>query len=232
MRPIVRGPRPKDTNGADVVFADYKQARDHLIGRIGDYCSYCEVCLHGPIAVEHVRPKKPQPALALEWTNFLLACDNCNSVKLDSEINLNDYFWPDRDNTATVFSYVLDQPPQVATSLDPALHQTASRTLQLTGLDRVPGHPDLSERDRRWHKRREAWGVALQARKNLARNDTYEMRELILHTAVSRGFWSVWFQVFHDDPDMRKRLIEWFPGTCRECFDVETRCKRRAGGLA
>ena len=226
-----RGEWPKDAGGNNIPFADYSDARDDLIRRIGDYCSYCEVCLHGSIAVEHVRPKKPQPALEREWTNFLLACDHCNSVKSNKDVVLADYFWPDRDNTARVFDYDVDQPPRIATGLDPALRPIAERTIALTGLDRVPGHRSFSDRDRRWLKRREAWGVALDARRKLGQNDTPQMRETILHNAVSRGFWSVWLQVFHDDEEMRSSLIKWFPGTATDCFDGNTRPILRLGGL-
>jgi len=75
MRPVERGNCPQDTAGNRIPFAQYRDARDHLIDRIGDYCSYCEVCLHSSIHVEHVRPKQPQPALERAWTNFLLACE-------------------------------------------------------------------------------------------------------------------------------------------------------------
>jgi len=231
MRPVNCGEWPKDVDGNNIPFADYSDARDDLIRRIGDYCSYCEVCLHGSIAVEHVRPKKPQPALEREWTNFLLACDNCNSTKSNKDVDLAHYFWPDRDNTARVFDYDLDQPPRIKTGLDPALRPIAERTIALTGLDRVPGHPSYSIRDRRYLKRKEVWGVALIARGNLKQNDTPQMRDSILHTAVSRGFWSVWLQVFHDDEEMRSSLIKWFPGTATDCFDGNTRPIPRLGGL-
>lgn len=232
MRPVERGDCPKSAEGMDISFTDYKEARDPLIGRIGDYCSYCEVCLHGSIAVEHVRPKTPQPELAREWTNFLLACDTCNAIKSDQDVILTDYFWPDRDNTARVFDYDLDQPPRIKTGLDPALRSIGESTIALTGLDRVPGHQSFSDRDRRWLKRREAWGVAILARGKLEVRDTPQMREMILQSAVSRGFWSVWFQVFHDDEEMRSRLIQWFPGTARDCFDAQTQPISRPGGLA
>jgi HNH endonuclease len=230
MRPVNRGGCPKATGGSDVSFAEYKEARDPLISRIGDYCSYCEVCLHSSIDVEHVRPKKPQPLLALDWTNFLLACGNCNSIKGDEDVDLANYFWPDRDNTARIFDYDSDQPPHVSIGLDPALRPLAERTISLTGLDRFPGHPQYSDRDRRWLKRREAWGVALKAHRDLAQYDTPQMREIILHIALARGFWSVWFQVFYNDMDMRSRLITWFPGTAPDCFDANTRPVPRPGG--
>jgi hypothetical protein len=228
---VNRGEWPKDADENNIPFADYSDARDDLIRRIGDYCSYCEVCLHGSIAVEHVRPKKPQPALEREWTNFLLACDNCNSIKSNKDIDLAQYFWPDRDNTARVFDYDLDQPPRIGSGLDPSLRPIAEKTIALTGLDRVPGHPSYSNRDRRYLKRKEVWGVALIARGNLKQSDTPLMRDSILHTAVSRGFWSVLLQVFHDDEEMRSSIIKWFPGTAADCFDGNTRPIPRLGGL-
>lgn len=232
MRPVERGGRPTDQDGTPVIFAHYRDARDALIGRIGDYCSYCEVCLHGSIHVEHVQPKTPQPALKREWTNFLLACDSCNSVKGGDDLKLDDYFWPDRDNTARAFVYDHDQPPRVAPELSPQQRAVAQRTVELTGLDRVPGHPETSDRDRRWKKRLDVWGVAISARACLVRSDTPDVRLWILHTAISRGHWSVWMQVFHDDLEMRRDLIAWFPGTAARCFDGETRPIPRPGGRA
>ena len=83
---------PRDDAGVPITFKHYREARDPLIGRIGDYCSYCEVCLHGSIHVEHVRPKKPRPTLEREWTNFLLGCDQCNAIKSDADVDLDDYY--------------------------------------------------------------------------------------------------------------------------------------------
>jgi len=230
MRPVERGNCPQDNAGNRIPFAQYRDARDHLIDRIGDYCSYCEVCLHSSIHVEHVRPKKPQPALEREWTNFLLACEECNSIKGAMDVNLDDDYWPDRDNTARVFRYDCDQPPAVETGLTVGQQAAAKRTIELTGLDRVPGHPHYSRRDRRWKKRLDVWGVALHARKNLESHESPALRDAVLQTAIARGHWSVWMQVFHDDVDMRSRLIQWFQGTARSCFDAETRPIPRPGG--
>ncbi len=231
MRPVVRGDPPIDAGGKAIVFSHYRDARDQLIQRIGDYCSYCEVCLHSSVHVEHVRPKKPNPDLQTVWTNFLLACESCNSIKGDVDVMLGDYLWPDTDNTALAFDYCADEPPRVSQTLSPAQQPLALNTVQLTGLDRVPGHQDFSHRDRRWQKRKEAWGVALLARKALVENPTDQLRESIVHNAISRGFWSVWMAVFHDDVEMRRRLLDWFPGTAtNQCFDANTVPKRRPGG--
>jgi uncharacterized protein (TIGR02646 family) len=230
MRPVERGDCPQDSSGKSISFGHYREARDPLIGRIGDYCSYCEVCLHGSIHVEHVRPKIPQPSLEREWTNFLLACDQCNSIKGDNDVNLGDYYWPDQDNTARAFRYDVDRPPSVELSLTASQRVMAQKTIELTGLDRVPGHPLVSGRDRRWLKRSEAWGVALRLREQLKSRDSVEMRDAIAHIAIARGHWSVWMQVFHDDPDMRNCLISWFPGTSRSCFNAGSEPIARIGG--
>ena len=103
MRPVTIGDHPEDEDGDPLVFTDYKQARDPLIERIGDYCSYCEIALPSQIDVEHVLAKTLHPALELEWTNFLLACKNCNTIKSNKDIELEDLYWPHRDNTLRAF---------------------------------------------------------------------------------------------------------------------------------
>lgn len=223
MRPIERGPAPG-------VFTDHKDARDPLIQRIGDYCSYCENALPSGIDVEHVRPKSLNPDVALNWPNFLLACGHCNSIKGHQAITIGDYFWPDTDNTSRAFKYELDQPPSVGGALGDSACAAAQRTLELTGLDRAPGHPDYSDRDRRWFKRKEVWGVALLSFQMLQENDTPFMRQTIVFTAQSRGFWSVWMTVFQHDHDMRRRFIAAFPGTAVTCFAPDTTPIARPGG--
>lgn len=230
MRPIERGPVPQDDAGVDRVFEEYRDARDALVNRVGDYCSYCETALHSGIDVEHVRPKKPNPALERVWSNFLLGCDYCNSIKGGTDVVLADYYWPDTDNTFRIFVYDTDQPPQVATWPTKAQSDIAARTIQLTGLDRIPGHAKFSPRDRRWLKRHQVWGVALLSWRNLLSHDTEEMRQQILMTALSRGFFSVWMAAFRADTDMCRRFIQAFPGTAMNCFDQEGAPVQRPGG--
>lgn len=59
----------------------YRQARSSQIGAIGQYCSYCELPLTSSLAIEHTLPKYWFPQNQLSWSNFLLACPVCNSVK-------------------------------------------------------------------------------------------------------------------------------------------------------
>ena len=221
MRPVLRGDAPP---GA---FTNYRQARDPLIERLGDYCSYCEVPLLTQVDVEHMRPKDSNPNLSLTWSNFLLACTYCNRAKSNTDVNMLDYFWPDRDNTFLAFIYPERLPPETNPALSSTQRTIADRTLVLTGLERMPG----SSRDRRWGKRWEAWSKALHARNNLSRNNVTPQRESIMDTAISTGFWSIWMTVFADDADMRKRLIDAFPGTRSSgCFDEQDQPISRPGG--
>jgi hypothetical protein len=232
MRPVNRGDRPTDSKGCPIDFKEYSDARDDLIERIGDYCSYCESPLLAP-AVEHIQPKSKEPALEKIWSNFLLACTYCNSIKGDKTVNagnLNDYFWADTDNTFRALIYEKDRAPQIDISLNVLNQQIARNTLELTGLDREPSHPRWTGKDRRWEKRIEAWGKAERARFNLSKQSTDSMCDQIIDTATSTGFWSVWMTVFQDYTDMRRRLIEVFQGTSEECFDHDTQPVQRTGG--
>lgn len=230
MRPVDRGAAPADDAENELLFKEYGDARDWLIERVGDYCSYCEVALNSSVPVEHVLPKSRHPQLEKKWSNLLLACDYCNPVKGSQDVVLEDYFWPDCDNTARPFVYELDRSPQVASNLTAFQKEVARRTLELTGLDREPGHPGLTRKDRRWLKRREAWGVAIHEYRKIQENDSPQQRDSAVHVAISRGFWSVWMQVFAGDIDMRRRLIAGFRGTAQNCFDFRGQPIKRDGG--
>lgn len=229
MRPVERGEIPEE-NGVPRQFREYRDARIPLIERMGGYCSYCEIALPSGPHIEHVRPKDPNPELETTWSNFLLACSNCNSTKRAKNVVLADYFWPDRDNTMRPFEYDSERAPKHAGWLTPSQQDVANRTLRLTGLDREPGHPDLSDSDFRWLKRQEAWQIARLERLKIERNGTPDQRDSAVQVAVGRGFFSVWMQVFYDDEDMRKRLIGWFQAAT-DCFGQRTDLIPRAGGL-
>lgn len=224
MRPINKGTTPESENGLPITFNDYSYARSYLIERLGEFCSYCEMHLDSSLAVEHVKPKRPKGAdkviqeRLLDWDNFLLACTNCNSTKGNEEINLDDYFWPDRDNTFKVLKYSeggLISPADNLTDFD---KNKALQTIKLTGLDVKPTN-DPKASDRRWRNRRETWDIAKRSKQNLQRCDLPEMREQITTTATGHAYWSIWMTVFQDDSDMLRRFIDAFPGTDRECFD-------------
>lgn len=232
MRPVERGAVPLDENGNAVKFKEYADARDDLIDRLGDYCSYCESPLLAP-AVEHIQPKSLELTLKTRWDNFLLACVFCNSIKKDKPTNSNNfhnYFWADSDNTFRAFRYEKDRAPQVANDLGVEKQKIAQNTLELTGLNREPTHAKLTDKDRRWIKRNEAWSKAELAIKRLNQQSTDLMREQIIDSATSTGFWSIWMTVFADDIEMRGRLIDAFRGTSKNCFDENTQPVQRIGG--
>jgi uncharacterized protein (TIGR02646 family) len=231
MRPVERGGIPKDSlTNCDVIFANYDQAKPYLTRNIGEYCSYCERRVNNLLAVEHIQPKNIRPDLELRWDNFLLACVNCNSIKGPYKLRLNDYYWPDRDNTSLAFAYFARGIVGVNTILSPEQKDKARRTIKLTGLDRTPAHPSYSDRDNRWQERQEIWEIAMDSLADLGNNNTEELRKRIVDLAKRSGCFSIWMSVFQDDADMLNRFIAAFPGTCKDCFDLQGKPLPRPGG--
>ena len=225
MRPVVRGDCPKNQDNTEIKYSDFPNARGALINRLGEFCSYCEMRLEAGLAVEHIQPKKPDGATGVisdresDWQNFLLACPNCNSTKGNTEVIIEDYYWPDRDNTFRALQYSVDGiiKPDATLSNDEKLR--ADATIKLTGLDKQPlNNPKAS--DRRWLNRRDVWNIAQKTKHRLTGNsNNTDFRETIVDVATGHGHWSIWMTVFKDDADMLRRFINAFSGTCHECFD-------------
>ncbi|MDP4096227.1 hypothetical protein OIN60_05510 [Paenibacillus sp. P96] len=153
----------------------------------------------------------------------MLACGNCNSVKSDKPIVLSDFFWPDKDNTALAFEYSTGAVISPSPVLSPKQKQMAENTIKLTGLDRIPSSDPLinpEAKDRRWRERRTAYDKAEHSKVRLSTCNTIEMREQIVETATSTGFFSIWMTVFKNDIDMMTRFINAFPGTSANCYDA------------
>lgn len=223
MRPVERGPRPTDKAGTAVVIEKYNHARPHLIDRLGEYCSFCEMQLGSGLAVEHIRHKDGNPDLECQWSNFLLACPSCNSTKgtkIDTQADVDQRLWPHSDRTFDAFVYLTDGVVRLAEIADPVVRAKAEALEEMVGLCKRPGAgltPEqlLRDSDRRWRKRRQAWQAAEDARDDLRAHDTSAMRQRILAQARETGFWSVWMTVFADDPAMTRALCErdTFKGT-------------------
>ena len=216
MRPVDKGACPYDS------INKYQDAKEPLVKRIGEYCSYCEVHLESGLAVEHVQPKSRQPSKECDWLNLLLACPNCNSTKGDADINdsnINDYLWPDIHNTFLALQYSKAGVVSVNPSLPHDIQEKAQRLISLVGLDRTP---DIScdNSDKRWLKRKEAWGIAQRAKERLQKCNCAEMRAQIADTFEVNGHFSIWMTVFANDADIKKRLIEKFRGTSCNAFDA------------
>jgi uncharacterized protein (TIGR02646 family) len=225
MRPVEKGLAP-------AVYAKYQDAGRDLQERLGDYCSYCERQIETNLAVEHIQPKSSVPALATTWTNFLFGCVNCNSCKGAAPVNVLDFFWPDADNTLRAFDYMRGGMIEPGAGLIPAMAVKARATIGLIGLDRYPGNNgrEPTTADQRWLRRQQAWDKAERCREILAGQDTVQVRELIIEVATGRGEFSIWWTVFANDVDIRRRLREGFIGTHGGSFDANEDLLPRNGG--
>lgn len=225
MRPVDKGASPVAT------YADYAAALPDLERRLGRYCSYCERYIATNLAVEHVQAKSLVPALALTWSNFLLACVNCNSCKSHTPVTVADYLWPDCDNTLRAFEYSTGGMVAPHSALTAPVRAKAQASAALVGLDRFPGATTPpTQSDLRWLKRFETWRKANDALRRLSQNDTVELREQIVDTAIATGLFSIWWTVFAADGNMRSRLRAAFVGTCPNSFDANENLQARPGG--
>lgn len=223
MRPINRRGSPRTAD-----FKDYQEARPELVSRLGFYCSYCERKIPVGLAVEHIQPKALPKYKHLEgcWNNFLLGCLNCNSTKKDKDVSLSCAYLPDRDNTFAAFQYEQDGSMKPANGLSVPSLQIAQDTLALTGLDKSPNqvfdsNGQLVAIDR-YSQRKDVWLIAQDSKNDLSHSPTAGMRKQIVRLALAEGFFSIWLAVFSDYPEMRKMLIDAFPGTAKDCFDANT----------
>ena len=207
MRPVERGPRPLDEEGAPKGFHPYQKAKADLLTRLGEYCNYCERT--GDLHVEHVVPRNRRPDLEEDWDNFLLGCGNCNSIKSDRNLSREGYVWPDRDDTSRSFEYLRDGIVKVKEDISERDRVRAEKLFELVGLGRRPTN-DPCARDQRWRKRREAWGKAEFARSRFEQGADSDM---VVQLAKATGFWSVWMTVFAVHPKIRDHLRQCFPGT-------------------
>lgn len=231
--------RPIDKGADRGAFSKYQDAQKLLIEQLGEYCSYCERWLATSIAVEHKKPKQKHPEDEFLWHNFLLSCANCNSTKQGDEINLDEFIWPDADNTFRAFIY--DEEGRVIPKQDfsdAKINQQIYATWQMLGLNRhedvysFQGIAEPTDKDKRYIHRRDEWKLALLKKRNLAALDTEERRREIADDSARRGMFSIWMTVFSDDADMKRRFIAAFQGTATNCFDENGNpCPRPNGQL-
>jgi uncharacterized protein (TIGR02646 family) len=202
-----------------------------LAKRLGYFCSYCEMPKKEAIDVEHKAPKVHAPHLERNWHNFLLSCTACNTRKSDNPApsTLNDYLWPDLDNTFAAIAWHGDLAAKVADRTDAAVSISAAKTISLMKLD-LAKKLTSKLKDLRHHFRAQAHAKALVSKALLEAEDTVSLRKQIAFTATEAGYFSVWMNVFEDDADMRRRFIEAFPGTARDCFDASGNPVKRPGG--
>jgi uncharacterized protein (TIGR02646 family) len=222
--------RPVDKGENNDVFVEPGDAQRPLTDRLGRFCSYCGRHIAASIHVEHKRPEILYPLERLLWANFLLACSNCNSAKSRARVVLDNYLWPDTDNTLRAFRYLEGGLIRVNRRLPGRVRRKAARTLFLLGLDKVPnGYREPTDRDYRIEDRRLEWDKAHILRAQLRANDNPIQRGQI-EILARNGNFSVWMEVFSGDADIRRRLINLFPNTAENCFNADTTCASRPGG--
>lgn len=225
MRPIRKGNSPIIGN-----FAKYEDAKEDFVGRLGLYCSYCERYIPTSLAIEHIEPKDGpygQPHLATTWTNFLLACTNCNSCKGRKQVNLNNLLFPDRDNTFDAYIYEDDGTISCSSHLSLTQQAMAENTLRLVGLDKLAANTCDSNGEfvalDRVRQRMEVIATAQSCLNAFADNPTDLIKNLIEKNALKIGFFSIWMKVFDAYPEMKLRFINVFKGTANSgCFDLIT----------
>lgn len=226
MRPVSKGKHPHlYENGKP-----YGRAAGGLAIRIGKYCSYCERLLDHGREVEHIQPKgvAANKALETEWSNFLLACKNCNATKSKKNPGLDQWLIPDRDNTMAAFIYRKDGVIDVEPSLPPPTLLQARKTLALTNLNRkvrrvVDEKGNLVALDRR-NQRMQAWLLAERWVAKYEARPTADNADAIVDLATTGGFFSIWMAAFFAYPIIRQRLIDAdaFKGIEKSCFDAAT----------
>jgi uncharacterized protein (TIGR02646 family) len=207
MRPVERGDVPR-VGGVAKIYSQYQDARADLFVRLGRYCSFCERPIKAGLAVEHVYPKDTHHNLECEWSNFLLACVNCNSTKGAKSFTRRQLFLPDQDNTFRALAYSAGGIVSPALTLSPSDKGKATRLIRLVGLDKYPTN-DPQAKDLRWNDRREAWDKAIRYRAKYLQGGVAV--ENLVDLCMADGHWSIWMTVFAGVQAVLLGLLAAFP---------------------
>jgi len=187
--------------------------------------------------VEHVVPKVPVPGQIdgdlLAWENMLLACEKCNNAKSNKPSDPTIHYLPESHNGLLPFIAVAH--PTEATALiigirndrltaeQQAKARTTIEAFEWQNVDNRGAIVDI-----RWMRRYKAMAEVKAAKEllDMAKDSpTYHADyagKLIATWASSTGFFILWFDVFHDEPEVLKWLIhnDLFKGVAQNCFDA------------
>ena len=203
-------------------YIPHRNAIPMLLSNFGPYCSYCEACMSNGLCldVEHVLPKSLNDELKFKWNNFLLGCRICNGPggKWKSPMPIATMHSPDKNNTFLSLEYREGGVIKVNSNLSIDAQQNAQALINYLQLNKSP-KSSLIERDGRTQMRSEIWEIATDMLNDYNANDTACLKYLI-QVAKARGGWSIWFTVFKGHDEVRKALINEFPGTAAQCFDA------------
>ncbi|MFX1682972.1 hypothetical protein PV762_27475 [Mitsuaria sp. CC2] len=213
MRPIDKGSWPtwKKPATKKLSFDNWKRAIPHLKARTGWYCHLCEMRVNNHLSIEHIKSRDDYPILAGNWTNFVLSCGCCNSRKrarkLDSPYRQK-YVWPHIHNTLMAFDVPLTGPVPATVqpngSASAAVATRAQALIDLYALDAVSTKDGAA--DIRHIERLEAVQMAATRRVEFANGKATP--EAIVDMAKKSGFFSVWFKVFSNVPQVQTLLVQ------------------------
>lgn len=227
MRPLHKGCSPYYS------IAHYSIALDPLEKTIGCYCSYCEMAINHVPEVEH-RISKVRGGNPTDWGNLLLGCKYCNARKgtVIGDNTPERWLWPDKDNTHLAFTYDNGIPQLDTTYLSSCpltVQKQAHNLFTDLHLDNIPKAP--SDKDRRhlsrtnaYNRAKEYLSIWLRAKGTALRDD---LLGIVCATAEDLGFFSVWMNVFQDEPTIRVALIRKIKGTAQDCYDSNGNPKPR-----
>ncbi len=230
MRPIDKFPVGQsitfEDGNAHIIrykYKPYQSAKDPLCINFGQYCVYCEapITYLRDLEVEHILPKDKNLGyshLEYDWDNFLIACSTCNGR--DNKYNIvakpDECHYPHLNNTFLSLKYCKGGVVIVNPDLKGKSKLKACKLLELIGLDKTP--VTSTQQDKRWEYRMKQWNVAERYK------ERYENGKLNLDCLMdyikATGCWSIWFTIFEGHDEVRRRLIEDFPGTSSVCFDA------------
>lgn len=213
MRPVDKS--SYTTNQTE--YNPYGDAKPILIEAIGKYCSYCErEGFSSSLDVEHIEDKSTHQDKEFLWSNFLLACKNCNSIKGTKDINFANICLPHIEDTYSPFEYLESGYIRIKNGVTEPTLTKATELINLVGLDRRPGHISYSSKDDRWQERKQAWELS-EKYKNKYIIGNCDI-ETIIDLSLSVGFWSIWMNTFEDFPEVQQDLVDRFSGTNKTYF--------------
>jgi hypothetical protein len=233
MRPIDRGNWPTTVAGTRISVNNYRNWRGDQIDRIGSYCSFCNMTLTDSPQVEHVIAQDIDAAQAFDWDNLLLACGACNRAKSNHPCPPTTHYLPTDHNTHLAFDFVVVKHPRrpskraafVTWKGTPADQTMATNTIKLCKLAEETTRILPQFTDQRWDRRFQAYLAADIWRRLWEDSDrvkTDNFIEALLTVVKPTGFWSIWYDTFSDVQEIRKALVQQFPGTNLRCFDPVT----------
>lgn len=218
MRPVNKW--TVGTNGVVQIYNPYGNAKQTLLDNFGNapfyYCNYCDRYIPKVnLEVEHIQCVSLYPQSEHLWSNFLLACKNCNLAKGDTDLIVGNVLLPQIQNTWNCF--VINNDGTVsANNVNAAAYNRALRIIEILGLDRGDSHPNRQPQDDRYDARRH---VLILARRALMHyeNGVQNYLEDIINQATVNGFWYVWMKVFENHPIVQDELINNLNSTFIEC---------------